>query len=225
MQRAWQLGRKMAMSQPMLRPMLTEAATYSQYEEFRKVHRSLLENRDAFTPWDDQVTALAEREAHRIGMRLESSQALDLFITRLVVPMKHAFWLGWEATRGLERLHAEARKRLAQEASGGPVKVFCATQLAERVQKPEVRDSGDEGFWVSITGGEVAEKDQPQVLAARALVNNPKPEKVKPAEDELVAVGVEVDEICADAVMPGSATEKRPPAMLTDDELPDLYEA
>jgi hypothetical protein len=223
MQKAWALGRRMAQIEPHIRPLPSDAATFKKYEEFRLVHRSRLESREHFAKWEEAAQALAEREARRMGLKVDSSTGLDILIVKLLMPMKHAFWLGWESARGLEKMYMELRQRSLQ-APDAPVRVFAAAQLAERVQKPDVEGDSDEGFWMSVTGqGEtIRDKNRPQVLAATALVNlnQPQPEHRDAA---IGLTGVDVDDVSAEAILPGQARENPARVVLEDDDMPDPY--
>jgi len=243
MQKAWTLGRKMALSDRAVRPILTDAPTFKKYEDFRTAHRGLLESSEAFGPWEEHLNSLAEREARRMGLKVDiSSASLDMFIAKVVVPMKHALWLGWEGARGLDRLFAQVRLRMSEEASAAEsgVQVFRATQLSDRVQKPEVKEDGD-AFFLSVTGngGEVRDKDKPAVLAASKLVNVAKPgadadgsgkdggkaaiAKVA-AADELSLGTDDLGEIDLAAITVGVKPKPAESPVIADDDVPDPYE-
>lgn len=128
---AWNLGRKMALTDGFVRPCLREVRHYRTYAQFRQAHRSILENRRAVVPWDQRLQRLAESEASWMGFRLDkSARAWDAFCIIVLAPMKEAFWRGWETHARLETLYLARRKAfLEREGQPQPVEIVRMKDL------------------------------------------------------------------------------------------------
>lgn len=213
LQKAWALGRKTGAEDPRIRPMVADAHDYSTFEAFRTAHRGRLEVKDIFAAWDEQIMRIAEREGRRLGFRMDgASSHWDVFLAKVVLPLKNAFWIGWESQVRLDQMYAAARKRaiIAGTLGGGGAKVFPATQVAARVQKPEVEEPGDDAFLVSITespqspSGTTRRPAVTVLAASRLLARVEKPE-VEELGDEVFLMSVTAPLPGADARKPDAS--------------------
>jgi hypothetical protein len=109
---------------------------------------------------------------------------------------------------------------------GAPV--LEARKLLDRVQKPEVDEAGDDGFLLSVT--EDGQSDGKQKLAPGVLAAS----KLVPAPTALAAADIsdedlwEADESPIAPSKPGRTPAAPPankPSPISDEDLPDLYEA
>lgn len=232
LQKAWALGRKTGGEDPRIRPMVADAADYSTFETFRTAHRGRLEVRETFAIWDEQIMRVAEREGRRLGFRTDGASAYwDVFLAKVVVPLKNAFWIGWESQVHLDQLYAAARKRaiISGTLNSAENRVFPATQVAARVQKPEVEEPGDDAFLMSITespespSGTVRTPGVTVLAASRLLTRVEKPE-VEELGDEVFLMSVTAPSPGADAKKPdASVLEAR--KLLDRVHKPDVDEA
>jgi hypothetical protein len=180
--------------------MAGDAGDYSTYEKFRVAHRGRQEVRETFAVWDEQIMRIAEREGRRFGFRTDgASQYWDVFLAKVVIPLKSAFWIGWESQICLDQFYAAARKRaIVSGTLQTENQVFPATQVASRVQMPDVDEPGDDAFLLSITesaeGGRSGGKnnDVPVLAASRLLERVQKPE-VEELGDEAFLLSVTGD--------------------------------
>ena len=208
--KAWALGRK-AVEDPRIRPVVSDASDYSTFEKFRIAHRGRLEVRDIFAVWDEQIMRIAERESRRLGFRTDGASAYwDVFLAKVVSPLKNAFWIGWEGQIRLDHLYAEARKRaiVSGTLASAEAKIFPATRLAARVLKPEVEAPGDDAFLVSITESPqspsgMTGKPGVRVLAASRLLERVEKPEVEELGDEVFMMSVTEESPGTDAKKPG----------------------
>ena len=209
--KAWALGRK-AGKDPRIRPVVADASDYSTFEKFRIAHRGELEVRDIFAFWDEQIMCIAERESRRLGLRTDGAIAYwDVFLANVVLPLKNAFWIGWEDQVRLAQLYAVARKRaiVSGTLARAETKVFPATLVAARVHRPEVEEPGDDAFLVSITESperpsETIKRSGVRVLAASRLLERVEKPEVEELGDEVFLMSVTEESPGADATKPGT---------------------
>lgn len=198
LEKAWAIGRKAGADDPRIRPMVADASDYSTFEKFRIAHRGRLEVKEIFAVWDEQLMRLAEREGKRLGFRTDGASAYwDVFLAKIVLPLKNAFWIGWESQKRLDQLYAAARKRAIVSGSlnKAEAKVFPATQVAARVEKPEVDEPGDDAFLMSITESPESpsgntRKPGVTVLAASRLLERVEKPEVPELGDEVFLMSV-----------------------------------
>ena len=209
--KAWALGRK-AGDDPRIRPVVADASEYSTFEKFRIAHRGKLEVKDIFVIWDEQIMGIAERESRRLGFRTDGASAYwDVFLANVVLPLKNAFWIGWEGQIRLAQLYAATRKRaiVTGTLARGETKVFAATRLAVRVHRPEVEEPGDDAFLVSITESPERPSGTTKisgvsVLAASRLLERVEKPEVEELGDEVFLMSVTEDSPGTDAKKPGT---------------------
>lgn len=116
LKKAWELGRKMAVTDRRIAPILHQAQQYPSYEVFRQTHRHRLEQLDAFLPWDQKLQALIDRQANGEGSRLDNPRLWEHFCSQVAGPIRSAFWYGWELAQGLEELYrSEVQRRRVEE--------------------------------------------------------------------------------------------------------------
>ena len=208
--KAWTLGRK-AGDDPRIRPVVADASEYSTYEKFRIAHRGKLEVKDIFVTWDEQIMGVAERESRRLGFRTDAASAYwDVFLANVVLPLKNAFWIGWEGQIRLAQLYAVARKRaiVTGTLAKAEAQVFPATRLAARVLRPEVEEPGDDAFLVSITESPESPSrtnkiSGVRVLAASRLLERVEKPEVEELGDEVFLMSVTEQSPGTDAKKPG----------------------
>jgi len=105
LQRAYQLGTRMAKRDRRIIPALSGAHQYPTYILFLTVHRHRLEQLAAFEPWDAALHNISEEEGERLELRPEDPRQWDPFVNQVVVPIRCAFWYGWESVYDLRKLY------------------------------------------------------------------------------------------------------------------------
>lgn len=131
---AWQLGRKMALTDRGVRANLRDVAHYTSYRQFRMAHRAFHESSRRFVPWDKKLQRMAESEAWWMGYDLDRSvRAWDGFHMFVLAPMKEAFWRGWETHARLEPSFLERRKAWLDRVRETPNSVVRTSDLAPAI--------------------------------------------------------------------------------------------
>lgn len=150
---AWRLGRKLARQERRLRPSLREAIHFSRYEDFRLAHRSIIENNRLFSPWERRLLKIAEGEGYRVGFDLDkSSKVWDDFYSYIFMPIKNAFWLGWEEAWQLEAVYRRRRSSVAQgnKALTMAADVFHVVRAPPALPQNSANELSEEDRWDAI---------------------------------------------------------------------------
>lgn len=235
MEKAWTLGRRMASEDPRFRPVLADAGDYATFEKFRSIHRGQLEVREAFAVWDEQIMRIAEREGSRLGFRTDGASAYwDVFLAKVVVPLKGAFWTGWESKIRLGDLYAAARNKAITTGSLSqtPPSVFRATQVVAKIEKPEIEETSEFDFVLSVTetpGSVPRAVGSPDVavLAASKLLERVNVPEVEQATDDAFLLSVtenpEAAKKPASSVLAASKLVDRVPRPEVEDTSDDAF--
>jgi len=133
LKKATQLGAHMSRAESGINPRLRQAHEYTSYIQFIQAHRYELEQLPVFREWDHQLSRLIEQERTMVGATLQTRREIDAFNAQIAVPMRCAFWYGWESAMQLKQRYDEhvADKRRA-ESSIQVIKT-AASPLAPRV--------------------------------------------------------------------------------------------
>lgn len=99
---AYEMGRTFAMTDPRLVPAMDNAHQYTSYLHFMTAHRHRLQRSVIFQEWDTPLQRLIEKEASRLGLKLEDSRQWEIVETSLSIPLHCAFWFGWETVHNLK---------------------------------------------------------------------------------------------------------------------------
>lgn len=119
LQRACQLGIQMAKRDRRIIPILSGAYQYCTYVQFITAHRHRLEHLAAFEPWDAALHKISEEEGERLELRPEDPRQWDPFLDKVVIPIRCAFWYGWESVYHLRKLF-DQQVMLAQRTTDRP---------------------------------------------------------------------------------------------------------
>ena len=90
------------MTDPRLVPAMDNAHQYTSYLHFMTAHRHRLQRSVIFQEWDTPLQRLIEKEASRLGLKLEDSRQWEIVETSLSIPLHCAFWFGWETVHNLK---------------------------------------------------------------------------------------------------------------------------
>lgn len=140
-QKAWRLGRTLAMTDPTFVPQVEDAARFPSYVQFMVEHRRKLQLLPSFWTWDLRLEDMVEDEAerHQLSMDRDGERILQLIDT----PIRCAFWFGWEGVTNLKKRYERAAGRKSQPsvetAAQGPTEVGDF----DGIDAMEVGEAGD----------------------------------------------------------------------------------
>lgn len=106
-QKAFRLGRDLALTDPNFLPQLDDAAEYPNYVLFMLAHRKKLEALPSFWTWDLRLEDLIEEELENHGISLKPDNVEEV-LRKIAMPLRCAFWFGWESFLKLERKYEQA---------------------------------------------------------------------------------------------------------------------
>lgn len=112
-----QLGRLMATSERRIRPEIGTAHQYVTYAQFMQAHRYRLEQMSLFERWDGYLTRLVEKEERAQDVNLNDPSTWDVFHNRVTLPIRCAFWFGWEEAVNLKRMYDKSMAVAARRRS------------------------------------------------------------------------------------------------------------
>jgi hypothetical protein len=142
LRRAAELGCDMARRDRCFKPDLSRAGRFDSYRRFRNAHREQLERSDAFVRrWQDPLFVLADKEARRLGLRVDDSMASwETWYNCLVVPLKNLLWEAWEHSYQLpDRFDEATHAQRAELADAEPLQVLrIATGPSALLEAAEV---------------------------------------------------------------------------------------
>lgn len=158
-QKAWRLGRTLAMTDPTFVPQLDEAHLHPSYVQFMIDHRKKLEHVPAFWTWDLRLEDLIEDEAERHNLTFDKdAEQIEKAIT---TPIKCAFWFGWEGVTNLKKQYERA-------AGHRPISAMPAHPAAGPTNdRPQdialLAESGGEPYSPPHLPGRIALADLPEL--------------------------------------------------------------
>ena len=115
-QRAFQLGRTLAMTDPSFSPLLDDAAAHSNYVLFILTHRKRLEALPAFWTWDLRLEDMIEDEIERNNISLVPENVEEI-LRLIAMPLRCAFWFGWENVQNLKKKYEQATGNYSRSAT------------------------------------------------------------------------------------------------------------
>jgi len=105
----------MARTDPSIAPALLYAHTYPNYVLFMQGHRLQLEQLPEFAPWDAHLVEIIEQQMDEVSRSVLVNLTWDDLHAGIAVPLRCAFWFGWENVVQLKRRYdecvREAKKR------------------------------------------------------------------------------------------------------------------
>lgn len=94
--------------------------------------------------WLERLFAIAEKEAKRLGLRVDDSMgAWDIWYNQVVVPMKNLMWETWEHSWDLPARYAEASHPEAAELNLSPA-LQVAQAYSSLLSELKVHPAADE---------------------------------------------------------------------------------
>ena len=151
LERATELGKLMAVTEPRLVPNLKDANEYPGYVEFLLAHRDRLEQHGAFGRWDIRLNALIDAEATTLGFLLNDPDECEEMAIAITAPIRCAFWYGWENVFNLRKRYdqhladtASQRPQFAAAPASGPSKPPQATR------RTVLSMDADDAFWETV---------------------------------------------------------------------------
>lgn len=115
-QRAFQLGRTLAMTDPSFLPLLDDAAAHANYVLFILAHRKKLEALPAFWTWDLRLEDMIEDEIERNKISLVPENVEEI-LRSIAMPLRCAFWFGWENVQNLKKKYEQATGNRSHSAT------------------------------------------------------------------------------------------------------------
>lgn len=115
-QRAFQLGRTLAMTDPSFSPLLDDAAAHANYVLFILAHRKKLEALPAFWTWDLRLEDMIEDEIERNNISLVPEN-VEQILRLIAMPLRCAFWFGWENVHNLKKKYEQATGNYSRSAT------------------------------------------------------------------------------------------------------------
>ena len=113
---AFYLGRTLAMTDPSFTPLLDDAIAHPNYVLFILAHRRKLEALPAFWTWDLRLEDMIEQETGNNGLSLVPEN-VEVILQSIAMPLRCAFWYGWENVHNLRKKYEQATGNLSTSAT------------------------------------------------------------------------------------------------------------
>lgn len=156
--KATELGRMMAQSEPRLVPTLANAHEFTGYVQFLQAHRHRLEQQPAFHPWDTRLTALIESEGKMLGFVLSDRDEYDELLISIAAPIRAAFWYGWETIHNVKPQYDQLVQQAKAKNSEMQVLQVRNAPEAPKVTRRQVLDESD-AFWDNVASSMLSSLD------------------------------------------------------------------
>jgi hypothetical protein len=100
LEKARNMGRTLATTDTSISPDLTDVEKYPNYVQFLLEHRKKLEKHPRFWTWEVRLAQLIEDEQDICRMPADAPDAQK---DQIAVPVRCAFWFGWETVHNLQK--------------------------------------------------------------------------------------------------------------------------
>lgn len=141
---AFYLGRTLAMTDPSFTPLLDDAAAHPNYVLFILAHRKKLEALPAFWTWDLRLEDMIEDEIENNGISL-IPENVEVILQSIAMPLRCAFWLGWENVQNLQKKYEQAT---GNHSAGATTEVLSSDLQAAKgdlgILDPSSQNTGPE---------------------------------------------------------------------------------
>lgn len=150
------------MTDPRLVPVLDGAHQYVTYVQFMTAHRHRMAQSDIYTAWDQRLQPIIEAEARRFGLKMHDPAHWDRVETALAVPIRCAFWYGWEQVQNLQKKY---EKYVQERREREGVTMVCIAQAMP--QSPIIERIPSEGSGTSGLRADMPASDSLYQRASR----------------------------------------------------------